>query len=424
MSGLALVAALAAQAATQTGAPPAPTTTTAPADTGVAATRVGQSTYVDLEAGAGYSTNPLLTFDNQGSGYGRVSAHAVHTRVSTRTTTVLSGFAQGLFYTHRYGAQQSFDLSGRHDAAVSENLRLFVDADAAYDKGGQLDRQILSIPNVPLLPGTVLPPVLLPPSSDFLTVTGRSYRLRANAGGQLLLSPRDNVDFSSGIEHDILKSGPLDTRYTSIPVSLGYGRQLNARTTVGARVVGQFTRYSGDLTNGVANSRVITPELTTQLRLSERLTFTGDIGASFSSVDDGIRTRHSTGLAADANLCSASERSTFCGRASVQQQGATSAGPARVMSVGVDYSRRLTADDTLQLSLSGERYSNPVILVSGQSFTRATYARAVANYTRKIGNRLFGGVNLSARKISETGPDPDADVSGSVFLRYRFGDVQ
>ena len=166
------------------------------------------------------------------------------------------------------------------------------------------------------------------------------------------------------------------------------------------------------------------PQVTAQLRLSERLTFSGDVGASFSSVDDGLRTRHSTGIAADANLCSASERSTFCGRASVQQQGARSAGPARVISLGVDYSRRLTADDTLQLSLSADRYSNPVVLVTGQSFTRATYARAVANYSRKIGNRLFGGVNLSARKIAESGPDPDADVAASVFVRYRFGDVQ
>lgn len=425
MSGLALVAALTAQAATQTGAPPPPTTTSAPVETAGPVTHTGKSTYVELEAGAGYSTNPLLTLDNKGAGYGRISAHAVHTRVSTRTTTVLSAFAQGLFYTRRYGAQQSFDLSGRHDAAVSESLRLFVEGDAAYDKGGQLDRQILSIPNVPLLPGTVVPPVLLPAGSDFLTVTGRSYRLRANGGGQLLLSARDSVDFSTGIEHDVLKSGgSLDTRYTSVPVALGYSRQLNERTNVGARVVGQFTHYSGNLANGVANARVITPEITAQMRLSQTLTFSGDVGASFSSVDDGIRTRHSTGLAADANLCSVTDRSTFCGHASIHQQAATSAGPARVVSVGVDYSRRLTADDTLQFSLNGDRYSNPVILVTGQSFTRATYARAVVNYSRRIGDRLFGGVNLSARKVAQSGPDPDADVSASVFIRYRFGDVQ
>lgn len=422
MVAFAVVAALAAQVATQTGTSAPPPTS---GDTTAPTRRVGESTYIDLEAGAGYSSNPLLSLNNNnGAAFGRISAHVVHTRVSDRTTTVLAGFAQGLFYTRHYGVQESFDLNGRHDAAVNEKLRVYIDGDAAYDKGGQLETQILTIPGVPLLPGTTVPPTLLTPGSDFLTVTGRNYRLRADAGGQLALSPVDNLDFSSGIEHDIFKSGALDTRYTSIPVSLGYDRQLNARTTIGARVVGDFTHYSGNLTSGLADSRVFTPELTAVLRLSEHLTFSGDVGASFSSVDDGLRTRHSTGLAADASLCSATERSTFCGHAAVQQQAATAAGPARDISAGLDYSRRLTADDTLALSLSADRYSNPVILVAGASFTHATSARAVVNYSRKISNRWFGGVNLSARKVSETGPNPDADLSASLFIRYRFGDVR
>jgi hypothetical protein len=422
MVALAVIAAIAAQVATQTGTEmPAPTSsvTTAPSR------RLGESTYVDLEAGLGYSTNPLLTFDNSnGAGFARISAHAVHTRVTDRTTTVLAGFAQGLFYTSHQSAQQSFDLNGRHDAAVNEKLRVFIDGDAAYDKGGQLETQILAIPGVPLLPGTALPPTLLTPGGDFLTITGRDYRLRADVGGQLALSPVDSLNFSSGVEHDIFKSGTLDTRFTSIPVSLGYDRQLNARTNIGARVVGQFTHYSGTLTNGVADSRVITPEITARLLLSEHVTFSGDLGASFSSADDGLRTRRSIGLTGDANLCSSTERSTFCARAAVQQQTATAAGPARDISLGVDYSRRLTADDTLQLSLSADRYSNPVILVSGESFAHATSARAVVNYSRKIGNRLFGGVNLSARKVSQTGPDPGADLAASLFIRYRFGDAR
>lgn len=422
MAGLATLAAIAAQVATQSGTstpPPSSTEPTAPA------VHLGESTYLDLEGGVGYSTNPLLRFGSgNGAGYGRISAHVVHTRVSERTTTVLSGFVQGLSYTHRYGTDLSFDVNGRHDAAVNEKLRVFVDADASYDRGGQLDTQILAIPNIPLLPGTVVPPTLLTPGSDFLTVTGRSYRLGADAGGTLALSPRDSLAVSSGIEHDILKSGAVDTRYTSIPLSVGYNRELSPRTTVGARVVGQFTHYNGNLTTRSADTRVITPEATVQLRLSEQLTFTGDVGASFASIDDGVRTRHSTGLAGDANLCSTSERSTVCARASVQQQAATSAGPARNVSVGIDYSRRLTEADTLQLSVGADRYSNPTLLVSGAAFNRATYMRAVVNYARRIADRWFGGVNLSARKVSENGPDPNADLGASVFVRYRFGDVR
>lgn len=424
MSGLAVVAALAAQAATQTGAPP-PTSAPTTSPTSTAATQIGESNYVDLEAGVGYSTNPVLSLQtNNGSAFGRISAHGVHTRVTDRTTTVLSGFAQSVFYARRYNSSQSFDLNGRHDAAVNEKLRLYVAGDVAYDRGGQLDTRILGVPNVPLLPGTTVPPVLLTPGSDFFTVTGRTYRASANAGGQLALGPRDFLDFSAGLEHDVVKSGSFETRFTTVPLSLGYDRQLNERATVGARVVGSFTHYSGDVLNGAHNFQVITPELTGQFRLSEQLTLSGDVGASFTSVNDGFRTHKSIGFAGDANLCSAGERTQFCGRVSVQEEAPTSAGPARVISASLDYSRQLTADDTLQFSIAGEHYENPVVVVSGPTFTHATYLRAAADYSRHLGSRWYGGVNLAARKITQTGPDPDADLSATVFIRYRLGDVR
>ena len=421
MSGAILIAALAAQTATSGTAAFAPATT----PTGSQGITQSESTYVDLEGGAGYSTNPNLSLGSDtGAGFGRISAHVVHTRVSTRTTTVLSAYAQSVFYTHRFGSQQSFDISARHDAAVSEKLRLWFSGDAAYDRGGQLDTRIVGVPNVPLLPGTTLPPVLLTPGGDFLTVTGRTYRVDANVGAQWSLSPRDFVDMSTGIDHTIFKTGPLETRYTTIPVSVGYSRQISEQTTLGARVVGEFTHYSEALNGAPRNFQVITPEATAQIRLSPRLTFAADAGVSFSSVDNGLSTRHSTGFAGDANLCSSGERTQLCARASVQQQAATSAGPARVVSVGVDYSRKLNAYDTIQFSLGADRYSNPTLLVSGISFSHATYLRAAADYSKRIGSRWFAGVDLAGRKVTQNGPDPKADLSASAFVRYRFGDLQ
>lgn len=423
MSGLLLVAALAAQPATTDTTPAAPVA--AKDVTGKTATP-GQSTYVDLEGGAGYSTNPLQQIGkSNGSGLGRVSAHAVHRRVSTRTTTVLSGYAQSVFYTKRYGSQQSFDVNGRHDAAVSEKLRLFVDGDVAYDKGGQLDTRIVGVPNVPLLPGTTVPPVLLPTSNDFLTVTGRTFRTAGHVGAQWALSEREFLNLSTGIDHVVLKSAGFETRYTTIPALIGYDRQLNERTTVGARLLGQFTHYSGSGALGARNLQLITPELTAQYSLSQRLSLSADAGVSFASVDDGVRTRHSSGFSGDVNLCSAGEHSQLCARASMQDQAATSAGPARVLGVGVDYSRQLSANgDTIQFSLSANRYSNPVVILAGPALTRATYVRAAADYSRHIGNRLFGGVELAARKLTQSGLDPDPDFSASVFIRYRLGDLQ
>ena len=52
------------------------------------------------------------------------------------------------------------------------------------------------------------------------------------------------------------------------------------------------------------------------------------------------------------------------------------------------------------------------------------YYHAAATYSRRIGDRLFGGLNLAARKLTQSGPDPDTDLNVSLFIRYRLGDKQ
>ena len=300
MSALIFITVLAAQAATQ---PAAPEPAVADASR---KSHLGSSTFVDLEAGAGYSTNPNFEFgDNTGGGFGRLSVHGVHTRVSERTTTVLSAFAQDTFYTRRYGSQESLDLNAQHDARVSEKVRVFGDLDFAYDKGGQLDTRVLALPELPLPPGVIQPPILISPS-DFLSVTGRHYIASGHVGTQLSLSSREFLSATTGVEHVVYKSGSFRTHYTTIPVSLGYDRQISTRTTVGARVSAQFTDYDGP-----TSVRVVTPELTVQTMLTERMSFVGSLGVSFSSVDDGIRTRHSTGLAGSGSLCSQGGNGSF-----------------------------------------------------------------------------------------------------------------
>ena len=415
MGAMLIISALAAQA-TAAPSPAPPASATQASDTSA----MGASTYVDLEAGAGYGTNPNLRFgDNTGSGFGRISANAVHTRVSARTTTVLSGFAQETFYTNHYSSALSLDLSARHSARVSEKLQIFGDPESAYDKGGQLDTRIVGGPNVPLSPGAVLPPELLLPGSDFLSVTGRQYRASAHLGGQLALGARDYLTASGGIEPSVFKGSGIDTRYTTVPLSIGYDHQISSRTTIGARLSAAHTDYDGP-----ANVWVVTPQATIQTVLSERLTLSGALGVSYASIDDGMVTRHSTGVAADVSLCSRGDRDQFCARAAINQEAATVAGPARNLTVGVDYSRRLDADQTIRFSLDANRFSSPTSFVVGQTFSHATYVRAAADYSRSLGHRLFGGVSVAARKLIETGPDPKADVSGSVFIRYRLGDLQ
>lgn len=416
MGALLIVAALAAQA----GAQGAPTET---AKTGTVAPRqgLGQSTYVDVEAGAGYSSNPNLAIINdQGSAFGRVSLHAVHSRVSARSTTLLSAYADNVSYTNNHGSQQSVNIFGRHDTAVSEHVRLFGDLSAAYQEGGQLDTRVIGLPVVPPLPGgTVTPPILLPPNADFLSVTGREYSFGAHGGGTFSLGPRDSLSLSSGVQHVLFRTGAIRTSYTTIPVTLAYDRQLNERTTIGARIVGQDTEYDGPV-----SVRVLTPQLTGRVLVAERVTLAGAVGASFARIDNGNAVRHTTGLAASAELCGTGETSYFCGRVEADEQAATTAGPARSVSGSVEYSKRLDADQSIQFSLGVAHYSTPTSAIIGQSFSGATYYRAAASYTRRFSSRLFGGVNLGARRLTQNGPDPKTDLNASLFLRYRFGDIQ
>ena len=410
-----LTAALAAQATTGTGQAPAPSS-----DTTSAGPKAGESTYVDLEGGAGYSSNPRLQLNNSdGAGFGRISLHAVHTRTSARTTTLISAYAENLTYTTHYGSQQSVSLYGRHDAAVSEHVRVFGDVNANYQQGGQLDTTILVVPNVPPLTGIPGTPIILPPGGDFLTIRGKEYQFSAHGGAEFELSPRDDISVSTGVERTVFHSAFADTNYTTVPVTLAYDRQLSERTTVGARFTAQDTEY-----NGPASIRLYTPQLTGRLKLSPTVSLNGAVGVSFARVDDGISTRNTTGLAANASLCSTTENGQLCGRVAVDQESATAAGPAKSISGGIDYSRRLDADSTLAFSLSAYRYSSPISVVVGQLFSSATYFRAAADYSRRIGRRLFAGVDLAARKLSEAGPDPKSDFSASLFIRYRFGDVQ
>ena len=414
MSALLIVAAL-AQAGTAAASP-------STSDSKAVRTS-GESTYVDVEAGGGYSSNPNLSVVNdQGSAFGRISLHAVHSRVSARTTTLLSAFAEDVSYTNHHGSQQSANLYGRHDAAVSEHVRVFVDAGASYQENGQLYTQVLGLPLVPppIPGGTITPPILIPPSGDFLSVTGREYRFYGHGGGTFALGQRDSLSLSSGIEHVTSHvTGIANTAYTTIPATISYDRQLSARTSVGARVTVQDTEYDGP-----ANFRLITPQLTGRVLLSPRVTLDGAVGVSFARVDNGLVVTHSTGLSAQANLCGQGETNFFCARFSVDEQTATTAGPTRSISGGIDYTQRLDADQTISFSLGATHYSTPTSIVTGHTFSAASYYRAAASYSRKIATRLFGGVNLAARRLTQNGPDPKADLNASLFIRYRFGHAQ
>lgn len=407
-----------AQAASS--APALPPSPTPPAATeALDAPQRGSANYIDLEGGAGYSVNPEVDGgSDDGAGFGRLSIRGVHVSSSARTSTFLSAFAQAYFYTGDVPIQQSLSLAGNHNLRVNENLSLSGDLGLSYDKGGRLDTSLGGLSGVPFLPTPINPPALLPSGSDFLSVTGRTFRATSHVGAQWALSDRDFLDASGGLEY-VKFEGDADSHYIEIPVSIGYDRQISTRTTIGGSVSARYTDYEGP-----ADFRSITPSLTFQSALSATISLTGSIGVSFTEADDGITTTRRTGFTGSLSACSRGDRSNFCGRASVDQQAATVAGPARTIDVGADYSRQLGPDDSIRLAVNASHYSSPVILTTFPTFSKSVYVRGAADYSRRFGDRLFGGVSLAARKVSQDGPDPRADFSGSLYIRYRLGDLQ
>ena len=127
------------------------------------------------------------------------------------------------------------NIFGRHDTAVSEHARLFLDGSATYDENGQLGTRVIGMPIIPPATpgGPVTPPILVPPTGDFLSVTGREYSFAAHAGGAFALGPRDSLSLSSGAE--------LTTRVPSdhLPGSLA-GRSLRCG------IVGDAAGDAGD----------------------------------------------------------------------------------------------------------------------------------------------------------------------------------
>jgi hypothetical protein len=88
--------------------------------------------------------------------------------------------------------------------------------------------------------------------------------------------------------------------------------------------------------------------------------------------------------------------------------------------VGIDWYKQLDADSTLQLSTSVIRYDSQVATLTD---FRSHHFRLAASYSRSIGQRLSAGADVTVRALRQDGPDADMDFGGSLFVRYRIGDL-
>jgi hypothetical protein len=372
--------------------------------------------YLDLIASLGYSSSPRLrTADSQSSLFGRLSARGVHAVSGERTSYSVTGFVEGSSYFNDYGLESIFAVNGNVSHQASERVAVFGSASASGDISGQLSNRFLFVPEVPPVVDPNVPPPVTVVDPDLFSFSGREYRFQGQAGASFQTAENSSVTVSAGAGR-VMLTNPLLDDYTSIFGSGSYNRKLSERTTIGVRINARRTNYdgSGD------QSTVLNPEITVSTLLSENWDANAAIGISFSNVDRDTGNSKSTNVSLRASICQKSETERLCGRVSRFSQSASSSALLTTTSAGVDWYKELDATQSLTLSASVTRFVSDDVINDNRE---AQHYRIAASYSRRIDPRFFVGADVSARKLSRDGPDSDTDLSGSLFLRYRLGDL-
>nr|WP_314445838.1 hypothetical protein [uncultured Sphingomonas sp.] len=374
--------------------------------------------FVDLQAGLGYSSNPDLRIDGVGSGFARVSAYGYHGWGSERSKSSVSGYVENSSYFRRLGNRQLFSFNADNNTQVSETMRVFGNVGFSGDFGSQLSSRFFGAPATatPLDP-TIPPTSVVVVNPDLAAISQRQYRVNGLVGASFVLSPRDTLTGTVGAQRVTFKSGAGLLDYYLFDTSLAFRRQVNERLSGGVRLIasrGDYTLGRSILTYG--------PQLTADLRLSENLELGGAIGFVRTEQDLGALgpSSNSTDLSFDASLCRNLEYDRFCGRIARRTQSAAIGTAPTSTSLTADYSRRLTARDQVQAAVSLVTNDATEELALG----RQNFYSVSGSFDRRFSPRLSAGVNLVARKFTVSGPNPDADVGGSLFVRTRLGSVR
>lgn len=376
-------------------------------------------TYVDLQGGLGYSTNPLLQIgDGVSSGFARLSAFGYHGWRGERSETSLTAYVENSSYFSRYDDQQLFSLNARTKSQVSEKVELFGQLGFSGDVGGQLNSRFFGPPLQELPLDPAVPPttdIVIDP--DLAALTRRNYRVTGQGGATVALSARDYLSTALGLQRVFFSGSDDASDFTNYNSVAAWQRRVNERFTFGARVIADYTDYT-------AGRSILTygPQLTASNRLSEALEVSGAVGFVRTERDLGVAggKDNSLDFAFDVSLCRNLQYDQLCLTAARRTQSSFIGAAPSSTSINGSYARQLSAADTLQLSLNLTRTDG----VDDLGLGRQTFYSVGGSYDRKINQRLSAGLQLTGRKLSRLGEDPKSDVGASVYIRNRFGDVR
>ena len=368
-------------------------------------------TYLEVSAAAGYSTSPFLTSDGGGAGFGNASIRAVHQSSNDRTSTELIGYLEGSAYTSGYSPSTIASARAQVTHSVSERLSISGSASFSADFAGQLSNRFVYAP----APGAPITQPVAIENPDLYIYNGRQYRFDGNVGATWQASERSRITANAGADHVAFSRSGLND-YTLEFASLGYDRLLSRRTTVGLELTGSRTEFSrsDDVTT------IINPAATLSTRLSEDWTLSGSAGVMFSSLNHASQTIKSTDPSFSATLCKQAKNESLCATATRAASSSAAAELVNSSSVEVEWLDRLDRNQTVQLSAGYIRFDNTRI---AQAALADEEYHAAGSYSRLLNQRCSVGANVGIRGFSEPGTAHRTDLSASVFVRYRLGDL-
>ena len=365
-----------------------------------------KTAFLDLQASAGYSSNPFLFEDGDGGGFGRVSANGFYGITGERSSTSLSAFVENSTYTNGQGSQQLANVAINQSYQASPTVALTAGASFSVDFGSQLSSRFL---NTSTAIPTTLPEIIIDPA--LFNRNRRSYRVGGNVGATFKISERDVISLSAADQQVFYDKDASDLNVNVASAEAAWTRQLDERTSFGARVTGQEANYG---TPGESAS-VYSLQGTVNRQVAEGWSASVAAGVSYAIRRSLTGNSRSVGPALDASICHSRPDEQICGQVSRSVQTAIGQDALTQTSFALNYFRKLNANDTVQARAGLTRFG------SRGGFARVNYLSAGANYSHRFSDRLSGGADLSTRDLYQRGRNVPADVTGSVFLRYRIG---
>jgi hypothetical protein len=356
----------------------------------MANTRTG----VDIAVGGAYDSSPFLAEQS--------ADIAATLQVSPRLTisdNVSSLNVLGDFLVRQFvKSANGNDITGTASAAGAHRFSPFFSVNAGASYLTSSNGLNLGFANVG--PTDPLPPPTTPlPDITLGGTRTRTHMVSGNAGFAVKASPRDmigaNVTASRNFFGDAGGIGARD--FVFINGGLNYSRTLSPRIAATAAV-----RYgkSNFLNTSLGDGTIITPEAGIEMTLNSRMTLSASLGASFTrtSLEDGTIVT-GTSLSGQARLCRTLPNGGACLVAARSAQP-TALGTINVVtSVAADYNRRLSARDTINLSLAFNSSSDDLTLATGTQ--EAKLYSAGGNWSRSLSQRLFMFVSPSYSRITD-----------------------